>query len=272
MSNRQVYMHIMDIQPTESFWEVVDDTKLYAEDAHVWTRQHLIDDIRENGIKYALNVDGEGNVKNGNMRYWCARYLFEEENDLRFEFLPVQRNYAAGSFSSLILLELSAKRGEVRASAVDGSFVFRYKVLRKQLKKLLRQKDTQGLKDIIDKVADYLTLDIHKIWANQTRDLTIPHATEFPLTEVDPIDEFRMKHFWEVQRNTWAVVMQPDPRSRQYTICYGLPGMSDAIDTFVKGSEEEQIAFKEYWKKQREERMLRGKISLNRPPKLEIET
>lgn len=225
MSLKQVWMSIYDIKPTESFWDKVDDRNLYKEDARLWSKQELIDDIRKNGLKYALNIDPTGNIKNGNMRYWVARYLLETESDKRFLFLPVQRNYACGAFYQ--------------------EFGFQVK-------------DVPGLPPItqeeIDNIGNKLAIDIHDKWVNQTRDLTIPHAEDFSIYEVDPIDEFRMKNFYDQQRNIWAVFMQPNPKNKKSMICFGVAGKSIAVDVMIKGSEKEKKAYKEWWVKVRKER------------------
>jgi hypothetical protein len=67
-NERQLYMHINDIKPTETFWDEVDDRPLYTEDARLWTKQEILDSIRRDGLKYQLNVDPQGNIKNGNIR------------------------------------------------------------------------------------------------------------------------------------------------------------------------------------------------------------
>ena len=101
-NQRQLFMNIYDIKPTETFWEEVDDRNLYTEDARVWTKKEILDSIRRDGLKYQLNVDPQGNIKNGNVRYWACRYLLEIEQDERFRYLPVQRNYAAAQFHKFI--------------------------------------------------------------------------------------------------------------------------------------------------------------------------
>ena len=225
MSLKQVWMSIYDINPTESFWDKVDDTSLYKEDARVWMKEELIDDIRENGLKYALNIDPYGNVKNGNMRYWVARYLLENEDDKRFLFLPVQRNYVSGAFYQ--------------------EFGFHIK-------------DIEGMPKItqeeLDDIGNKITVDIHKKWVLHMRDLTIPHKESFDVFEVDPIDEFRMSNFWDQQRNVWAVFLQPHPEHKKNMVCFGIAGKPSCVDVLIEGSEEEKKAYKEWWKKVRKER------------------
>jgi len=171
-------MHIYDIKPTETFWDEVDDRNLYKEDAKLWSKKELIDDIRKNGLKYQLNVDSEGNIKNGNMRYWCMRYLFEVENDKRFEYPPVQRNWAAGCFWKEI------------------SFTTKHNYNMEQM----------------HTICDDMGQQITEHWINQTRDLVIPHAETFPNIVTDPINNRRTENYWAVQRSMWARYYFPQPK------------------------------------------------------------
>ena len=229
MPLKQVWMSIYDINPTESFWDKVDDRQLYKEDARLWLKQELIDDIRKNGLKYQLNVDRYGNVQNGNMRYWVARYLLEVEGDKRFLFLPVQRNYASGAFYE------------------EFNFVVQQPATGPQV--------TQ---EEVDKLGNKLTVDIHSRWVNQMRELTIPHKEAFDVFEVDPIDEFRMKNFWNQQRSVWSVFLQPHPRHKKQMVCFGIAGDPGQVPILEHGSEEEKKAYKEWWKRVREERKITG--------------
>lgn len=221
----QLFMNIYDIKPTESFWDKVDDRKLYKEDARLWQKQELIDNIREHGIKYQLNVDEEGNIKNGNMRYWVARYLLEEEHDQRFLYLPVQRNYASGAF---------------------------YKEFGMVIK------DPHVTQEEIDKIGDKIAIDIHDKWINYTRELTLPSREKFAVLEIDPIDEFRMKNFWDQQRNIWQVFLQPSPNNKKTMVCFGIAGKSSGVPAFKNGTAQERKAFKTWYKKVREERQTLG--------------
>ena len=227
MPLKQTYMNIYDINPTESFWDKVDDRSLYKEDARLWLKQELIDDIRENGLKYKLNVDPFGNIKNGNMRYWVARYLLENEEDKRFMFLPVQRNYASGAFY---------KEFGFMVKDVPG-------------KPPITQEE-------IDKIGDKLAIDIHKHWVNQTRELTIASSDKFLKYEIDPIDEFRMKNFWDQQRNIWSVFLQPHPEHKKNMVCFGISGEPSAVEILKTGTPQERKAFKKWWKKVRQERKI----------------
>ena len=225
MPKVQTYMSIYDIKPTESFWDVVDDTSLYTEDAKKWTKEELIDDIRQNGLKYQLNVDPFGNIKNGNMRYWCARWLLENENDQRFLFLPVQRNYACGAFYKEFQLVVKENTGTDPPTQEE-----------------------------MDKIGDKLAIDIHKYWVNYTRELTIDSKDKFAVFDIDPIDEFRMKNFWDQQRNIWAVFLQPHPHHKKNMVCFGISGEPTAVEILKTGTPEERKAYKKWWKKIREER------------------
>ena len=93
--DKQLFMNIYDMTPNEPLWEVIEDKIPPAE---TWDQQDLIDSIREEGFRHQINVDPDGCIRNGNARYWVARYLLEEENDERFRYLPVQRNYATGFY------------------------------------------------------------------------------------------------------------------------------------------------------------------------------
>ena len=232
MPLKQTYMCIYDINPTESFWDKVDDRQLYKEDAKLWLKQELIDDIRANGLKYQLNVDPFGNIKNGNMRYWCARYLLENENDQRFLFLPVQRNFVAGAFYKEFQMVVKQQEGVPPPT-----------------------------KDEIEEIGNKLAIDIHRQWVNQTRELTIPSADEFAIFKIDPIDEFRMKNFWDQQRNEWAVFLQPHPKHKKNMVCFGISGEPSSVEILKTGTKEEKKAYKEWWKKIREERKVTGSVT-----------
>ena len=92
----QTFVHINDLIPTENWWPDVDDQ---LEPREFFTREELLDDIRENGFKYMIKTDEHGSIFNGNMRYWTARFLYEQENDKRFEYLPVELNHLAGVYT-----------------------------------------------------------------------------------------------------------------------------------------------------------------------------
>lgn len=84
----QVFVNIYDLNPRETFWDIIVDN---IPPFDTYTKEQLIDSIREKGFIYQLKVDEYGNIQNGNMRYWVARYLLEVENDERFRYLPVEK-------------------------------------------------------------------------------------------------------------------------------------------------------------------------------------
>ena len=83
----QAYVNIYDITPTEWFWEEVQDN---IEPKEFWLRDDLIENIANQGLKYALKVNKFGNIVNGNMRYWCMRHLLEKTGDKKWMFVPVE--------------------------------------------------------------------------------------------------------------------------------------------------------------------------------------
>jgi hypothetical protein len=194
MTLKQVHMHIMDIIPTESFWPIVDDTSTKEPETRVWLREELIDDIRQHGIKYALNVDEEGHIKNGNMRYWCARWLLEHENDQRFLYLPVSRAYAAGCFHTELVIRM--------------------------------KQDVDTSPEALDRYMDKITSQIARYWINDLKEAVIPSATTFtdyPVCEDDP---YTLQTNWPQCTNNWSIVAQPKPNDNQTTIIVGIPGPS----------------------------------------------
>jgi hypothetical protein len=252
MPAKQVYMSIYDINPTESFWDEVDDRPILKERGQLWLKQDLIDNIREHGIKYQLHIDPYGNIKNGNMRYWVARYLLEEENDQRFLFLPVQRNYAAGSFHEEFAIALDQTASKAIAIDIKKRFRFTYLIDDKRLKKAVKQEKIMD--NLSEDLGQIFTHDIHKYWSKFLREETLPSATEFSIFEIDPIDEFRMKNFWDQQRNAWALLLQKHPVHANLMIAYGLPGKSVQVPILKEGSPAEQKEFKEWWARTRKGR------------------
>jgi hypothetical protein len=88
----QLYVHISDVLPTEPAimplpekFNDPDEAKL-AEN-NMDTIPTWIDDIKVNGIKYALSIDGRGTIRDGNGRYWTARELGIEYLPISFRFL-----------------------------------------------------------------------------------------------------------------------------------------------------------------------------------------
>jgi hypothetical protein len=62
-----------------------------------------------------------------------------------------------------------------------------------------------------------------------------------------------MKHFWDQQRNAWAMLLQPHPGHANLMICYGLLGKSTHVPLKVD-TPAERKAFKEWFVKTRKER------------------
>lgn len=92
----QAVVNIYDLKPTETLWDMVEDER--SADSQVgWTKEELEADIRKNGILFMLHVDSDGNIYNGNARYWIARKLLLE-GDLRFQYLPVEIREMTGTF------------------------------------------------------------------------------------------------------------------------------------------------------------------------------
>ena len=91
----QAYVNIYDLQPIEA-WFDVDDKPIEGESGIQWTFDMLYDDIKKNGLRYALKVDRYGNLLNGNCRYWIVRKLFEE-GDERFRYIPIEQERISGS-------------------------------------------------------------------------------------------------------------------------------------------------------------------------------
>ena len=215
MSEVQLYMNIYDIIPTEPFWELLDDTFLY-QDGRQWTKQELIDSIRKDGLHHQLNVDKEGYVKNGNMRYHCCKYLFEEEGDERFRFLPVQRNYATGLFC----------------------------------KEVFVQTEEQLTLEEQNKIMERILTDISHYWVEQVREDTIPSKTEFEEGTIDPHNDIFYEAHWATNKNDWALLSQPNPLNYKTIFLIGVMGKS--YPSGKRLSKEEYLAQRDYNRKQRE--------------------
>ena len=92
----QSYVHIYDLKPTEPLFDVMEDNRS-ANSVEVWTKEGLAESIEEHGIKYMLHIDSEGNIINGNARYWTAREKFLA-GDMRFEYIAVELAEMSGRF------------------------------------------------------------------------------------------------------------------------------------------------------------------------------
>ncbi|KKL65394.1 hypothetical protein LCGC14_2155410 [marine sediment metagenome] len=92
----QSYVHIYDLKPTEPLFDVMEDNRS-PDSIEVWTKEGLEESIREHGVKYMIHCDSEGNIINGNARYWVCRKLFLE-GDMRFEYMAVELAEMSGKF------------------------------------------------------------------------------------------------------------------------------------------------------------------------------
>lgn len=92
----QACVHICDLKPTETLWDMVEDERS-ADSPEGWTKEELEADIRKNGIRFMLHIDSDGNIFNGNARYWIVRKLYLE-GDMRFMYIPVEIREMTGTF------------------------------------------------------------------------------------------------------------------------------------------------------------------------------
>ena len=187
----QLFMNIYDILPHEALWEIIEDPQFPPE---VWDKQDLIDSIREKGFINQLNIDPDGNIKNGNARYWIARKLLEEENDQRFLYLPVQRNFAAGHYS---------KNYKVK---IDNPGMFNR--LDGESKKGHRARVTQ----LTDKLISDESL---KIWRTfqQRKDAVIPSKTAFEDYPIDKDNHVFLERHWEVCGGEYTTFSMKHPKN-----------------------------------------------------------
>lgn len=93
LSKVQLYVHIDDLMPTEPAimplpdkFNDPDEEKLAEHGMD--TLPTWLEDMKENGIKYALCVDKKGRIKDGNGRYWVAKAL-------GIKFLPIKLSFLA---------------------------------------------------------------------------------------------------------------------------------------------------------------------------------
>lgn len=100
----QALVNIYDLKPTETLWDRIEDRRT-PDSPDGWTKEELKADIRKNGIRFMLHIDSDGNIMNGNARYWCLRQLIQEcfaEGDLggveRFKYVPVEIREMTGTF------------------------------------------------------------------------------------------------------------------------------------------------------------------------------
>ena len=73
----QLYAKLEDITPTEDKWTnpVPDEMMADPEEAGHFKYTDWLEDIKKNGIKYALKIHPNGLIADGNFRYWCAKEL-----------------------------------------------------------------------------------------------------------------------------------------------------------------------------------------------------
>jgi hypothetical protein len=194
-------MNIYDIKPHEPLWERVQDKHDPPED---WDKEDLINDIREKGFKYQLNVGPDGNIRNGNARYWVARKLFEEEGDERFRYLPVQRSFASGMHSHKFKAEIANDL----IQPVPGE---------------TQEETNKRNQELGTKVVDQASLKIFKAFMN-IKDLVIPSATEFEEYEIDEENEVFLKRHWEQTSGDYTSFVMNHPKEACYVFFLILEG------------------------------------------------
>ena len=93
----QLFAKTYDLIQTEG--KTVDYQPLDAcSDPDEYGKTHYMEwyeDIKGNGIKYALKVHPDGHIADGNFRYWCARRLVEEGFH-SFKFVPIDFDFFTG--------------------------------------------------------------------------------------------------------------------------------------------------------------------------------
>ena len=95
----QLYVKISDLTPTEPkkfmykrngkgqvYFHDPDEKEFYNYDKRFVDCNAFLEDIKANGIKYALSVTSAGIIKDGNCRYWIAKKL-------GIEYLPINIIY-----------------------------------------------------------------------------------------------------------------------------------------------------------------------------------
>jgi len=81
----QLYAKLEDLTPTEGKEvDEVESPEKCADPSEFGKTKYTdwLDDIRENGIKFALKVHPNGLIADGNFRYWCAK-------ELGYEYVPI---------------------------------------------------------------------------------------------------------------------------------------------------------------------------------------
>ncbi len=218
MKKRQLYMNIYDILPTEPLWDVIDDKQ---DPPETWTKEDLLKSLREDGFKFSLNVDPDGNIRNGNARYWCARRLLEEELDERFRFLPVQQNYAAGEYHAPFRI------------------VFEKKVTLPKKGESLEERDNR-LRTIGDKELQRVTKMMFADFMLLKQPF-IDSETEFkeyPIDKENPT--FLMRH-WDQTVGTYSSFVFKHPEGPEMVFCIFLEGKT-AVKDLPKDSPQAKVA------------------------------
>jgi len=88
----QLYAKLADITPTEGKWVRALKSKKDCADPDEFGHYHYkdwLEDIKENGIKYALKIHPNGLIGDGNFRYWCAKKL-------GIEYVPIDLMFYMG--------------------------------------------------------------------------------------------------------------------------------------------------------------------------------
>jgi hypothetical protein len=182
VKNKQLFMNIYDIIPTEPWWDVIEDKH---DPPETWYKEDLLNDIRENGFSYQLNVDPNGTIRNGNGRYWAARQLLEDEHDERFRYLPVQRNFATGLYHHPFKIEIA---DDIKKSA-----------------------PADVIQKIYDESIQQLTLKMFTDF-QMLKDKSLPVATQFEEYPIDPEDPVFLKTHWEHMTGDYVSLYCPHPQ------------------------------------------------------------
>ncbi len=225
MNEVQLYMNIYDMKPHEPLWEVIEDK---TDPPELWYKEDLINDIRENGFKNQINVDPDGNIRNGNARYWVARMLLEEENDMRFLYLPVHRGYAAGMHYQYFQMRIDPE--------------------------LKKQASKEVIKKIYDESVDKVTLEMFQKHMN-IKEEVIPSKTEFIEYELDEDNHIFLKRHWEQSSGEYTSFIMQHPKDDKQIFCLILEGhrsyeellADDRMKDVVKPIRDEYNSKKSKW-------------------------
>ena len=100
----QLYARLADLTPTEA--KTIKGSH-YTD---------YLEDIRQNGIKLALQIHPNGLIGNGNFRYWCAK-------ELKMEYVPVDLWFFCGLEANAHLCSLRSDLPIPRNIYVDKSVI-----------------------------------------------------------------------------------------------------------------------------------------------------